>query len=108
VIADNGGVVVDFWASYCRPCMDFKPTYEGMAKANQSSRIVFCAVETDKVRDCAQANNIRSIPTFHFYLNGKNHKTFTGANQANFSQALKDLEQILGSKAGQHSSRSFK
>jgi thioredoxin-like negative regulator of GroEL len=33
--------------------------------------MVFCAVETDKVRDCAQANQISSIPTFHFYLNGK-------------------------------------
>jgi hypothetical protein len=48
--------------------MQFKPTYEGAAKGNKNPNIVFCAVETDKVRDCAEANNIRSIPTFHFYL----------------------------------------
>jgi len=33
--------------------MDFKPKYEGMATANKNSKIVFCAVETDKVKDCA-------------------------------------------------------
>lgn len=71
VVSDHPGVIVDFWASYCRPCMDFKPTFEGLAHANKNPKMVFCAVETDKVRDCAQANQISSIPTFHFYLNGK-------------------------------------
>jgi thioredoxin-like negative regulator of GroEL len=64
VIKEHPGVIVDFWASYCGPCMQFKPTYEAAARANKNKQVVFCAVETDKVRDCAQANNIRSIPTF--------------------------------------------
>lgn len=52
-VDENPGVVVDFWAAYCGPCMQFKPQYEAMAKANQNPKIVFCSVETDKVRDCA-------------------------------------------------------
>lgn len=71
IIQEHPAVVVDFWASYCGPCMQFKPTYEGAAQGNKNTKIVFCAVETDKVRDAASANNIQSIPTFMFYLGGK-------------------------------------
>lgn len=53
VIKEHAGVVVDYWAAYCGPCMQFKPTFEAAAKSNQNKNIVFCAVETDKVRDCA-------------------------------------------------------
>jgi thiol-disulfide isomerase/thioredoxin len=42
--------------------MRFKPTFEALAKENKNSNIVFCAVETDKARDAAQANNVTSIP----------------------------------------------
>jgi thioredoxin-like negative regulator of GroEL len=61
--------------------MDFKPKYEALCRANKNQKIVFAACETDKVRDCAQANRIQSIPTFHFYLNGKQHRVFSGANE---------------------------
>jgi thioredoxin-like negative regulator of GroEL len=62
IVKDHPGVVVDFWSSRCGPCMRFKPVFEGAARANQNSNIVFCAVETDRVQDCAQANNVSSIP----------------------------------------------
>jgi len=88
--------------------MQFKPTYEATAAANKNPKIVFCAVETDKVRDCASANNIRSIPTFHFYLNGKNHVTFTGADPNKFKATLADLEKLVASKAYEHVNQDFK
>lgn len=46
IIKDYSGVVVDFWSPSCPPCMRFKPTYEGSARANKNENIVFCAVET--------------------------------------------------------------
>jgi thioredoxin-like negative regulator of GroEL len=53
IIKDHPAVVVDFWSPRCGPCMRFKPVFEGAARANQNKNIVFCAVETDSVRDCA-------------------------------------------------------
>jgi thioredoxin 1 len=50
-ISENKAVIVDFWATYCGPCMRFKPIYEGYAAANKNKNLVFCSVETDKVRD---------------------------------------------------------
>ena len=42
--------------------MRFKPVYEATARANQNANIVFCAVNTQEVRDVAMSYQIRSIP----------------------------------------------
>lgn len=64
--------------------MRFKPTFEALASENKNPNIVFCAVETDRARDAAQANNVSSIPQFNFYFNGKEYAKFVGADEAKF------------------------
>lgn len=44
--------------------MRFKPIYAAAAQNNTNKKIVFCSIETDKVRDCASANKISGIPHF--------------------------------------------
>lgn len=60
-ITDNDTVIVDFWASWCGPCMQFGPVYE--AASEEYSDIVFGKVDTEDQQELAQAFNIRSIPT---------------------------------------------
>ncbi len=108
IIRDSPGVVVDFWSPTCPPCMRFKPVFEGAARANQNKNIVFCAVECDRARDCAQANNVRSIPQFNFFLNGASLATFVGADEIKFRKHLGDLHEATMSKASQHMSMQFR
>ena len=54
-------VVVDFWASWCGPCMMFAPVLEELD--GELPQIKFCKVNVDDERDLAMEFQIDSIPT---------------------------------------------
>ena len=60
-IHGEGITFVDFWASWCGPCMRFGPIYEKASEANPD--ITFAKVDTEAERDLAGALGISSLPT---------------------------------------------
>ena len=54
-------VVVDFWASWCGPCMMLSPVMEELD--GELPQIKFCKVNVDDERDLAMEFQIDSIPT---------------------------------------------
>ena|SRR5918912_3689693 len=61
VIGKDGIVLVDFWASWCGPCLRFAPTFK--AASEKHADITFAKVDTEANQDIAIKYDIRSIPT---------------------------------------------
>ncbi|HAM43561.1 MAG TPA: thiol reductase thioredoxin [Propionibacteriaceae bacterium] len=67
-VTDNDIVLVDFWAGWCGPCMQFAPVYE--AASEKYPDLVFGKVDTEAERELAAAARIMSIPTLMVFREG--------------------------------------
>lgn len=62
-------VLIDFWATWCGPCMMLSPVIEELSK--ELTDIKVCKVNVDEEESLANSFHITSIPTLVFIKDGK-------------------------------------
>jgi thioredoxin 1 len=65
LVANQGLVMIDFWAEWCGPCRAIAPVLEEMAEASEG-RVTLMKVNVDENPGLAARYGIRSIPTILF------------------------------------------
>ncbi len=88
-------VVIDFWATWCGPCMAMAPVYGQLADEYAGKEIVIGKYNIDEQTDLATECRIMSIPTILFFKDGKQVKDLRLAGSQNIDTLRTNVEKLL-------------
>ncbi len=77
VMKSDKPVLLDFWATWCGPCMMVAPELKKFAEAHQEIKVG--KVNVDEQGELASLFKINSIPTFYLIENGAVTQAAMGA-----------------------------
>ena len=88
VLNSDKPVLLDFWASWCRPCRMLAPVVEEISR-KYDGRIKVGKINVDDEPSLAQTFEVASIPSLFLIKNGKSVTQSTGF------RSQQELEEIL-------------
>ena len=83
-------VVVDYFATWCGPCVAIAPFLEQLAEAHPS--VLFLKIQEDESRDVLVSQRISRFPTFRFYIAGRCVREVLGADRATLQASVEALQ----------------
>lgn len=83
--------IVDFYADWCRPCMQLKPATERLAEKYKGQLIIY-KVNVDKAQDVCSVLGVQSIPTLFFFKSNAQPGKMVGApSEAELDQMIQEF-----------------
>lgn len=82
----SGVIVVDFWATWCGPCVRFAPTFGKIAE--EMTDVTFYKLDVDEVSEVTEDQGINCMPTFKVYKGGVCVGTVEGASDVKLRELI--------------------
>ncbi|KAJ4845023.1 hypothetical protein Tsubulata_041655 [Turnera subulata] len=79
-------IVVDFFATWCWPCKHIAPALEKLAKG--MPRVTFLKVDVDELKSVADEWEVRAMPTFLCFKDGRVVEKIVGANKEKLQEMI--------------------
>jgi thioredoxin 1 len=93
VLKSANPVLVDFWATWCRPCQMVAPILDELT-GEYSGKLTIAKLDVDQNQQIAQKYHVMSIPTMIVFKGGQPVKNIVGFKP---KEALKEeLDAALG------------
>ena len=92
VLQASKPVLVDLWATWCKPCLMVAPILDELAE-EYSDKVNFVKVDVDQNPKTAVRYNVMSIPTLLIFKNGEPVSHIVGARPK--GELKKSLDAIL-------------
>jgi len=87
ILSSHPAVAVDFFSHTCGPCIMIAPKFKALA-AEYDGKVKFVKVD---VQSSYVGVQVRSMPTFHFYVQGKLEHQFSGADENGMRQSVAQI-----------------
>ncbi|KAF2705846.1 thioredoxin [Pleomassaria siparia CBS 279.74] len=97
-------LIADFYATWCPPCKQIAPIYAGLSKTHTApGAFVFTKINVDEQPEIAQQYDIRAMPTFLLFKDGKLVQEVKGLNPPALKKAVEaaseDAKKVQAEKA---------
>jgi thioredoxin 1 len=93
VLKSTNPVLVDFWATWCRPCQMVAPILEELTQ-DYAGKLTIAKLDVDQNQQTAQKYHVMSIPTMIVFKNGQPVANLVGFKPKD--QLKKELDAALG------------
>ena len=94
IIASGEPVVIDFWATWCGPCMRLAPVIEELA-AQYEGKVKIGKYNIEEENDLSTEYRIMSIPTILFFKNGEQIRDLRLAGSQTKATLEAQIEKLL-------------
>ena len=97
--ANDALVVVDYSTSWCGPCKIIAPKFDEFSEKYKNVAFLKVMGDSSPAADkLMRSQGVRALPSFHFWKNGKQIDSISGAK----TQALQDAIEVRGSRKRTH------